>query len=459
MPYVPGFDYDLFISYAAADNTKGEVAEFVETLEKQISDNLVNAYSKAKIRVYFDREDLATKTAFDWKKRLEEAASSSAILVPLLSPNYLSSRYCNEERQWFGKQPHASEQHPYAVAGWVPIGQNLQPIELQKAQRHPAGDTWLALLEPDERERSCKEFALKLRTALEDMRKLVPAVFLGPAVEDPAAATRQCLMDELVQSGYRVVPDANFAYENPDAVRASLKSSLIAVHFLGGGPLEGLEAITESFSSGCKTVLVQPNGSTLSDDERELLQSLDAAPLTAGTRAGAAYDRLEGKTDGEIVRIVHEEVLAVRFQKNKSEFAVGIACATGDLGGANALAALISNQGIQARCPPVPPAIGPNKPSRTKEEILEAGRAMRQIITGSRALICYQAEATGEGLGKTVASYSRRKVKAWYLAPPRNGEPGPPDAPDELILRQTADTPDLATLEPFLRKLGWKPPA
>ena len=39
MPYVPGFDYDIFVSYAAADNDQGAVERFIATLEKQISDN------------------------------------------------------------------------------------------------------------------------------------------------------------------------------------------------------------------------------------------------------------------------------------------------------------------------------------------------------------------------------------------------------------------------------------
>ena len=42
MPYVPGFDYDLFISYATHDNDGDAVVEFVETLDKHLSGNLVN---------------------------------------------------------------------------------------------------------------------------------------------------------------------------------------------------------------------------------------------------------------------------------------------------------------------------------------------------------------------------------------------------------------------------------
>src|SRR5271165_7629187 len=102
MPYVPGFEYDLFLSYASGDNQQGAVEEFVSTIKKHVSDNLVNCFSpEEKIRVYFDRERLASKTAVNWEEDLKAAASSSALLVPLLSPNYLSSQYCTKERDWF----------------------------------------------------------------------------------------------------------------------------------------------------------------------------------------------------------------------------------------------------------------------------------------------------------------------------------------------------------------------
>ena len=352
MPYVPGFDYDLFISYAAADNDQGVVEQFVATLEKQISDNLVNTFSKEKVRVYFDRQRLATQAGVNWEEQLKAAASSSAILVPLLSPNYLSSHYCSKERGWFGTQPHVSQGCPYAVTGWVPIGQNPQPKEFDKAQRHPAGDSWLALARPEERLQSCREFALKLRDALVEMRESVSAVFLGPAVEGRGAEMRSRLMDELEKSGHRVVPGPDFVYKDPEAVRAHLKSSLLAIHFPGDGlDLEGLMAIEESFLSARKTLLVLPMGSTLSDDEAGLLEEIDAQLVSGGRFAGKAYSRLAGKTDDQIWEVVRREVRAARFQQNKSEFAVGIACEEGDLLGAKALADLIGELGIPARYP------------------------------------------------------------------------------------------------------------
>ena len=204
MPYVPGFDNDLFISYASLDNDGGAVVEFVETLEKHLSDNLVNfASPKEKVKIYFDRDRLGSATAVNWAQELESAASSSALLVPLFSPNYLSSAICEKEREWFGSQTHARETPP-AVVGWrKSLGTPLPP-ELESAQRHPAGDFWLADESPAERKASARAFALKLCDALEQARASVSAVFLDQRslnnntleladVQSPARHQEKCL--------------------------------------------------------------------------------------------------------------------------------------------------------------------------------------------------------------------------------------------------------------------------
>src|SRR6202035_2635599 len=107
-----------------ADNREGAVEKFAEAIGKHISDNLVNSFSpQEKVRIHFDRERLASKTAVNWEEQLKAAASSSALFVPLLSPNYLGSEYCSNERDWFATQSHVGDGCPFAVAGWSPIGQ------------------------------------------------------------------------------------------------------------------------------------------------------------------------------------------------------------------------------------------------------------------------------------------------------------------------------------------------
>ncbi|MEP7366939.1 MAG: toll/interleukin-1 receptor domain-containing protein [Acidobacteriota bacterium] len=442
MPYVPGFDYDLFISYASGDNDQGAVEQFVATLEKHISDNLVNYFSpREKIKIYFDRQRLASQTAVNWEDNLEAAATSSAILVALISPNYVSSLYCSKERIWFAKQAPGAHGCPFSVVAWLPVDADLTPKEFEKAQRHPANATQLALLSPDERIESTRSFAIKLRDALVMMRASAGAVFLGPAT-GRSVETRNMLRDELEKSGYRVVPEVDFQYGDEVAVRKLLKSALLAVHFPADGlGLEGLTTIEASFQAPArKTILIQPFGTELGEDEKAVLEE----------NSGAPHSRLEGKTDDQVWDHVYREVRSARFQSHKSEFAVGIACEARDLAGARTLAALISKAGVRAQCPQF------DMLTTTTARL----QALRQTIVLSRALLCYWATADGKGLEKRLAQDARRKyeAKAWYLGPPF-------DVPEKqtiglhsgMVLRQRAEMPDLADVEPFLRNLGWEP--
>jgi hypothetical protein len=453
MPYIPGFDYDLFLSYASGDNHRGAVEDFVGVIQEHISDNLVNCFSpQEKIRIYFDRERLATKTAVNWEEHLRTAASSSALLVPLLSPNYLSSAYCSKERDWFVTQPHVGRGCPFSVVGWLPIGQSPVPSEFDKAERHPASSSWLATLPPEDRMKSASEFALKLRDALVQMRTCVSGVFLGPAA-GRGIATRSRLRDELEKSGYRVVPDSDYQYRDTEDVRAYLKPALLAIHFPGDGlGLEGLTAMMESFLSAGKTLLIQPFGSNLSAEEGEVLAEIIEELSPGGSLADVAFERIEGKTDEQIWETVKREVRAARFQKHKSEYEVGIACEAGDLVGAKAVAEMIVQLGMRAQYPRFDTAVN----------TIEKLKALRSTITQSQALLCYWANSKGKGLGERLEQDARQRyqAKAWYLAPPL-------DMPGKELLRQTSEmvllqrgtVVDLATLEPFLRELGWEPPA
>jgi hypothetical protein len=450
MSYVPGFEYDIFLSYASGDNHQGAVEEFVRALGKQISDNLVNYFSpQEKIRIYFDRERLASQTAVNWEENLKAAASSSAFLVPLLSPNYLNSTYCSKELNWFAVQSHVVKSCPFGVVGWRTVEQKV-PKELDKAERHPPNASWLALLPPDERMKSAAEFALKMRNALVKMRASVCAVFLGPAA-GRGLATQSRLRDELEKSGYRVTPDADYQYKDEDDVRECLDAALLAIHFPGDGlDLEGLKAMETSFVSARKTLLIRPFGSILSNDEKGVLTEIDKKLGRGGQFAGAAYARLEKKTSDQVWDIVKREVRAARFQKYRSDFTVGVACEVRDLVGAKALASLIAQQGFSAQYPLFDTANG----------ITGNLQALRTTIIESQSLIWYVAKAEGKGLESRLEQDALRRylAKALYLAPPSD-VPGNEKLCQsfKLVLQQTTADAELITLEPFLRELGWEP--
>jgi hypothetical protein len=447
MGYVPGFEWDIFVSYASDDNRDHAVEKFVEVVENEISDNLVNFFSpKEKIKIYFDRKRLAAKTAVNWEHELEAAATSAAVLVPLLSPNYLSSRNCDDERRWFAQQSHGC---PFSVVGWLPVGRNETPPGLDLAQRHPPGNTFVGTMVPEDREQSAREFALKLRDALEEMRASISPVFLGPAA-GRGLTTRKRLRDELERSGCRVTPEADFTFEDEAVVRTHLKGSLLGIHFPGDGlAFEGLRAMEESPRLACKTLLILPAGTMLSADERDVVAEIENQLASQG-RITDIYTRLEAKTDDIVWEVVKAEVRRARFKREGKELKIGVACDFSDLDGAKVIVDVFGRMGLRAQYP-----LFDIEASTTKRIA-----AMRNTITQSQALLCYWAKADGDRLGGHLARDARRKflARAWYLAPPL-------DLPakqklmqtGEMVLQQKTTEVDMESLMPFLEQLGWEP--
>ena len=120
MPYVPGFSYDLFISYASQDNVEG----WIEKFQKQLTDELVRLLGRpfSEKCVFFDR--LRLEVGHDYPEVLDSASRESALLVALLSPNYVSSDWCSRERQIFQEQlaPGAALAECMAVSRLRPTG-------------------------------------------------------------------------------------------------------------------------------------------------------------------------------------------------------------------------------------------------------------------------------------------------------------------------------------------------
>lgn len=94
MPVVPGFQYDLFISYAHLDDTpwrageNGWVTEFVQTLRDLL---------KREDRSFQEWFDPKIRTGSDFNLTIRGALSGSAVLLCVLSPAFDDSPYCRKE--------------------------------------------------------------------------------------------------------------------------------------------------------------------------------------------------------------------------------------------------------------------------------------------------------------------------------------------------------------------------
>src|SRR5437773_8308726 len=97
---VPGFQYDLFISYAHANNQYGWITEFQEDLS-----NLLWEQLGSQPRIWWDTPGLDGQAVHEG---IRQAVYESAVFVPISSIAYLASAYCGP----FELQPFATFQHP-----------------------------------------------------------------------------------------------------------------------------------------------------------------------------------------------------------------------------------------------------------------------------------------------------------------------------------------------------------
>jgi hypothetical protein len=81
--------FDLFVSYAHADDADGRVAAFVDQLKRTREARHYSPW-----RVFFDRNVILT--GHDWERRLASVEGAGALLV-FISPRYFASEWCRRE--------------------------------------------------------------------------------------------------------------------------------------------------------------------------------------------------------------------------------------------------------------------------------------------------------------------------------------------------------------------------
>ncbi|HEY9503782.1 MAG TPA: toll/interleukin-1 receptor domain-containing protein, partial [Pyrinomonadaceae bacterium] len=106
MGYVPGFEHDIFISYAHVDNTSTEdkdgwVTRLHASLLKLIPQKIGRAEN---FSIWRDRK-LGGNDEF--VETLDAAFRRSALMLTILTPSYLASTWCGKELDGFTSQPHS----------------------------------------------------------------------------------------------------------------------------------------------------------------------------------------------------------------------------------------------------------------------------------------------------------------------------------------------------------------
>ncbi len=311
MAYVPGCRYDLFLSYASENNREGWVEQFERALSQELGDLLGRQFDP-KASVFFDKRDLEIAQSFP--DRLQFAARDSAILVPLLSPSYLTSPWCNRERTEFQSRlsQGASVADCLAPVLVRPIDETAVDKVYRDAQR-------LSFLGSDEQSplavgspewnSQVKKLAIQLKHALQTLRRKCRPVFLGKAPQSEGSdKLRQWCSSEIERRYFRTAPEALLPLDDADQVRANLQEAGLAIHFLGGADPAALDAIETSVAvcSG-PTILYQPFGADSPPTERLWLGDFERELRMEPGR----YQRLTGKNDQELVAVIDEHIAHV----------------------------------------------------------------------------------------------------------------------------------------------------
>ena len=93
---VPGFEYDVFISYAQLDDHDDWVKTLKQELQKRVNSKIAH---KSNENFFFDTSHIDPNASL--KDTIRDAVRSAAILVVVLSDSYCDSQWCQEEREQF----------------------------------------------------------------------------------------------------------------------------------------------------------------------------------------------------------------------------------------------------------------------------------------------------------------------------------------------------------------------
>ncbi len=415
MAYVPGCRYDLFISYARADNRDGWVEQFQNALGLELN-QLLGRQFDPKESVYFDTQKLEVAQSFP--AELAAAARDSAILITVLSPNYLTSTWCDREStEFFSRLPEgAARENCLAPILIRPIDEDGLDVLFRRAERisflssdaqtpfPPGAPEWTA---------GVRKLAGQLKNALQRLRRGCKPIFIGKAAPtDRLQKLRASCCAELEKRHFRTVPESLQTFNDRDAVRGTLEQAGLGVHFLGGADAIALEAmeISAEVCSG-PTILYQPSGAALSPDESLWVPEFEKdLPSTPGR-----YQRLAGKNDQDLLGLINDQITRARpsSETDVARLQLALVCEQLDLAGARQL-----TDEIRARR-----AIEVDFPSFLGSGLkaMDRVRKWQDFLSRGRALIFYQGLEQRERLESKwlkAEQDNRGAVRCWFLAQP-----------------------------------------
>jgi hypothetical protein len=214
MTYVPGFQHDVFVSYAHGDD-RDWINRLVDRLERELMQRL-----GIKASLWIDDDSL--RKSRDFSREIPDAVRSSAVFLLFPSPTYIRSQYCVGQECKIFEGTITQKRARFAAAGFANVLFALRcPILPVDGNEHWAlfpGLTDIAFCDESgtftfgspEFDVSFGKLVGELVSLLKRMRNHSNSVFLyspqpGPDLQE----AHRALVAELTAQSYRILPDRN----------------------------------------------------------------------------------------------------------------------------------------------------------------------------------------------------------------------------------------------------------
>lgn len=261
MAYIKGYKYDFFISYSHIDNeeSNSRIIGWVERFYKELVVMLNRSFGTEEISIWWDARRLTGNVVFD--NAIEEAISSSAILICLNSPSFVNSEYCQQELKSFYEQA-AQDRFGLILNNRCRI-LNLLLFNIPHSQwpKELSGTTGFSFHDAEEDDEQGNTVTIKSRQFKDQLQKNLkrairelfdefenaePKEVKDPAseftiyfgdVSDSLSSQRERTINELQKRGYKVyydVPPPYESLEHEKAVTAKLEQAHLSIHLLDG---------------------------------------------------------------------------------------------------------------------------------------------------------------------------------------------------------------------------------
>ena len=231
--FVPGFQHDLFISYAHGDDKR-----WVQAFEDELRDEISRRLGMG-ISVWQDTSKI--RAGENWQVAIQEGIEGTAAFVAVVSPRYQNSQWCARERNEFRKRFKPEE---FVTAGRffkavkTPWSENAHRFFLQEIQdvdfyKEDQDDS--VEFTPGSRDfkRAVRKLADGVESLLRRLRRANQRVHVAWPIDECLTAWTQ-LSDELRSKGFDVQPmgprDASFADK---LLMQDMDQAVLSVHLLG----------------------------------------------------------------------------------------------------------------------------------------------------------------------------------------------------------------------------------